>query len=367
MRKILFTIGIALILFSCETHQPYKFAVLCDTRSDAENNGKNGVNVAAVKAVCNHLIKSGAEFVIAPGDFICGNVTWYNATKTPPSNHLQYQAFLEAAQSQGVVLPGGNGKIIIYPVRGNHECYQQLEPEEDIESAWLKNIGYTLPKNGPKEEIGFTYSFTYKGDLFIGLDQYVNSDSTKQYGIKLNQNWLNTELDKNSDAKNVFAFGHTPAFAAQHQDCLGEDSIARNEFLQSINDRSGVYFCGHDHFYARGNVPVYSLNGEIENYIQQVITPSGAPFLGGFSPKWNGVYKNKDVKPEAYIDNAVGYQLVTVYENKVTVEFIATNDASTFTKDSTGVYTYTYNDSWQTWTFETMDEFSFLLPNKVNK
>jgi len=361
MKNILFIIGVLLAMWSCENTQAYKFAVICDTRSDADNNGKNGVNVAAIKAVSSHLIKSGAEFIIAPGDFICGNVTWYNESETPPSNYLQYKAFLEAVQSQGVSLPGGNGKIIIYPVRGNHECYQNIESEQKIKRAWIKNIGNRLPKNGPDNEMGFTYSFSYNGDLFIGLDQYIYSDSTKQAGITLNQDWLNGELESNPSAKNVFTFGHTPAFAAQHQDCLGEDSVARNKFLQSITGRSGVYFCGHDHFYNRAKVPVYNQVGKIEDYMQQIITPSGAPFLGGFSPKWDGQYKNKDVKMESYIDNAVGYQLVTVGEDKITVEFIATNDACTFTQDSTGKYSYAYNDNWETWKFETMDDFSILL------
>jgi hypothetical protein len=362
MRNKLFTIGLLLAICSCQA-QTYKFAVICDTRSDADNNGTDGVNVAAVKAVCNHLKKSGAQLVIAPGDFICGNVKWYDSTQTPPSNHDQYQAFLNAAQSVGVGLPGGAEEITLYPVRGNHECYQQILPEESIEAAWLKNIGYTLPKNGPEEEIGFTYSFIYESLLFIGMDQYMYSDSTKTKGITIDQEWLDQELQNYPDAEHVFVFGHTPAFAAQHQDCLGENPKARNTFLQSINDRSGVYFCGHDHFYARANIPVYDPDGGIENYIQQVITPSGAPFLGGFSPKWDGVYKNKNVKTESYIDNTMGYQLVTVDGDKITVEFIATNDACSFTKDSTGIYTYTYNDNWETWDFETMDEFSYVLPS----
>ena len=347
-----------------EQEQPYKFAVLCDTRSDGNNNGDSGVNAAAVKAVCNHLVKSGAEFVIAPGDFICGNVTWYDPiTNIPPSNDTQYQSFLNAIRSEGVGLPGEEGFVPLYPVRGNHECYQQIHDEKIIEEAWSRNIGYSLKgMNCPADEKGFTYSFVYDGDLFIGLDQYMHADSTKKDSIYLNQEWLDQELQKYPNANHVFTFGHTPAFAAQHQDCLGSDSLARNTFLQSINSRSGVYFCGHDHFYARGNVPVYNTDGGIENYMQQVITPSGAPFLGGFSPKWKGNYTNDSVKAEKYIDNAVGYQLVTVDGNKVTVEFIATNDASTFTFNSDSTYSYTYNDHWKQWEFVSMDSCSYELP-----
>ncbi len=121
-----------LVLCSGET-QTYKVAVICDTRSDANHSGTSGVNVSAVKAICSHLKKSGAEFVIAPGDFICGNVKWYKPH--PQSNHVQYQVFLEAAKSQGVALPGNDGEVTLYPVRGNHECYQAFLTEDSIDAA----------------------------------------------------------------------------------------------------------------------------------------------------------------------------------------------------------------------------------------
>ena len=358
-----------LILFlafvACEQDQAYKFAVLCDTRSDANNNGESGVNVAAVTAVCSHLKTSGAELIIAPGDFICGNVKWYASVKDSiPSNYTQFQSFLKAIRSQGVGLPGADSLITLYPVRGNHECYQQILPKDSIDDAWLKSIGYSLEDMyHPAGEKGFTYSFVHNGLLFIGLDQYIHSPAAKDTLINpINQNWLDDVLQENPNSDHVFAFGHTPAFAAQHQDCLDEDSLARNAFLRSINSRSGVFFCGHDHFYARAKIPVYNSVGGIDNYMQQVITPSGAPFLGGFSKKWKGEYKNKDVEKQTFIDNAVGYQLVTIDGKKVTVEFFATNDASTFTINTDATYSYSYNDNWKQWNFVCMDSFSYELP-----
>ncbi len=357
MKRNVLLIGLVLVICFCQA-QTFKFAVLCDTRSSGDNNGKDGVNVAAVSAVCNHLKESGAEFVIAPGDFICGNVTWYDTIEGPPSNHMQYQAFLDAARSAGLGLPGENDKITLYPVRGNHECYQKILPKDSIVAAWINNIGYTLPKTGPKNETGFTYYFEHNGSLFLALDQYMHAEDSQKEGICVDQGWIDKVLKKHPGAKHVFAFGHTPAFVAHHKDCLGEDPEARNVFMRSISLRSGVYFCGHDHFYARAEVPVYNQDGSIEKYLQQVITPTGAPYLGTYSPKWDGKYKDKDVKPEKYIDNYLGYQLVTVEGDQVKVEFIATDDASSFTIED-GKYLYTYNDNWQSWNFETMDAFSF--------
>ena len=367
MKKNLLLIGLLFAVSLCQA-QTYQFAVLCDTRSDANNSGTSGVNVSAVKAVCNHLKQKGAEFILAPGDFICGNVNWYKPQ--PPSNDTQLQTFLNTAKSAGVGLPGSNSEVIIYPVRGNHECYRNFLPEDSLKAAWERNIGFSLPDNGPEGEVGFTYSFIHEGSLFVGLDQYMHADADQKSGIEINQEWLDQELQKYPDTKHVFVFGHTPVFAANHQDCLGEDSLKRNKFLNSINNRTDVYFCGHDHFYARANVPVYKNNGEIENYIHQIITPSGAPFLTGNrsdNKKWNGEYKNQDVITETYIDNSLGYQLVTVESNKVTIKFVATQDASTYYKDDKGVYHYTFNDNWETWDFVTMDEFTYYLPKKIKK
>ena len=78
---------------------------------------------------------------------------------------------------------------------GNHECYQQILPEDSIEEAWLKSIGYSLTgMEHPEDEAGFTYSFVYNGSLFIGLDEYMHANATKDSIIYVNQKWLDYEL-----------------------------------------------------------------------------------------------------------------------------------------------------------------------------
>lgn len=355
------TVIIMLLLISAVYAESYKFAVICDTRSDTNKNGTNGVNVAAVQAVCRDLKSKGAEFVLAPGDFICGNVDWYKPF--PPASKLQFETFLESAASQGVGLPGSSAEIILYPARGNHETYHHLLTEEQVKQAWINSIGKYLPANGPEGEGGFTYWFRWKDDLFIAVDEYMHKDST---GICLNQAWLDKVLSRQGG--NLFVFGHTPAFAAHHTDCLGQNPPARDTFLRSIFNRSGVYFCGHDHFYARAAIPVYYPDGiSIQGYMQQVITPTGAPFLTGSrddNHKWDGVYKNKNVIAETYIDNSVGYQLVTVDDYLVTVKFIATLDACSYYIDGKGVYHYTYNSDWENWHFAVKDRFSYYRTEK---
>jgi len=361
--KILLTaVMMLLLMVGTANAKTYRFAVICDTRSDAEKNGKNGVNVAAIQAVCRDIKAKGAEFVVAPGDFICGNVNWYSPT--PPANQLQFQTLLDAMASQGVGLPGAGAAIPFYPSRGNHEDYHDILSKQEVMQIWLDSIGKYLPQNGPEGEKGFTYYFKHEDELFVVLDEYIHTDTTEKTDIRINQPWLDSVLSENNG--HVFVLGHTPAFAAKHQDCLGENPPARDTFLRSIYQRSAVYFCGHDHFYARAAIPVYyPQTNYAEAYMQQVITPSGAPFLSGSrddNQKWDGVYTDKDVVAETYIDNSVGYQLVTVTDDSVTVQFIATLDACTFTIDDKGVYHYTYTDNWQDWHFALKDQFTKYRP-----
>ncbi len=336
----------------------YTFAVICDTRSDMDGTG---VNESAVRAICRDLHTRGAEFVLTPGDLICGNVTDLSFPPHPPHIDSMYQSFIDAIEAEGVGLPGSEAEILLYPTRGNHESYHFTLRKEEVEEAWFRNMGYALPANGPEGEIGFSYSFLYEGDLFIGLEMYLNSNIMMKTGIRVNQEWIDRTLTENPDADRVFVFGHTPVFSANHRDCLEENPVARDAFLRSIHGRCGVYLCGHDHFYARARGPVYGEDGStITGWVQQVITPSGAPFITAASsdkPKWNGVYEDENVIPETYIDNAMGYQLITVDDDCVTVEFIGTQDGATWTRDGDGVYHYTYNTDWERWNFAVLDLF----------
>ncbi|RKZ06528.1 hypothetical protein DRQ25_13725 [Candidatus Fermentibacteria bacterium] len=361
-----FTFGLVLAVFIAAIAVPlataeegsYTFAVLCDTRSDMDGTG---VNVSAVRAICHDLRARGAEFVLAPGDLFCGDVPdSFFLPHTPPIDSM-YQSFIDAIEAEGVGLPGSDAEIALYPTRGNHEGYYFTMTKEEVEEAWLRYMGHAVPANGPEHEVGFTYSFLHEGDLFMGLEMYLYSDSMMMSGIRVNQEWIDRTLSENPDADRVFVFGHTPLFSAYQRDCLEENPVARDAFVRSIQDRCGVYLCGHDHFYARARVPVYAEDGStITGWIQQVLTPSGAPFMTGARSdisKWNGLYEDENVIPETYIDNAMGYQLITVEDDRVTVEFIGTQDGTMWTRDAQGVYHYTYNTDWERWNFAVLDLF----------
>ena len=366
MKRLIVVIVMALAFYG--EALGFTFGVICDTRSDASASGQYGVNTSAVKAVCAELTKRSAAFVLAPGDFICGNVSWYNEEGDPPENTVQYQSFLNAAGSQGVGLPGSGKPCLLFPVRGNHECYHDIKTPDSLRKMWKEEMGATLPKNGPDGEEGLTYRFTWGNALFLGIDEYDHAGPSEKTGIGVNQPWVQKSLDENPGSEHLFVFGHTPAFAAHHSDCLAENEGERDAFLRSLYGRGGVYFCGHDHFYARAEVPVVASDGKmIQGYVQQIITPSGAPFLTGNrvdNHKWNGIYEDPRVIPASYMDNTLGFQLVTVEGSVVTVSFMGTQDASTWVRNPDGSYAYTWNDDWGSWTFAELDRFSYTREEK---
>ncbi len=360
MKKIGLAVLLLLWVSTLGWADNFTFGVICDTRSNASASWENAVNVAAVRAVCQQMKKANVQFVIAPGDFMCGNVSWYG--NTVPSNDLQYQTFLRNAATQGVGLPGSKQPITLYPVRGNHECYHDLVSLQEVKDAWTRNMGKYLPQNGPQGEVGFSYSFKVQNTLFVATDQYMVADDKEKTNIKVNQPWLDSVLKANPTGQ-VFVFGHTPAFAAKHQDCLGAMPANRDAFLQSIYQRSGSYFCGHDHFYARAKIPVYGSDGKTKiGSMQQVITPSGAPFLEK-GKKWDGNYTSPDVFAETYIDNVLGFQLVTVTDTTVNVKYMATQDGCYFDQNKN----YTYTTNWQDWQFVVMDQYTYTIGKKTEE
>jgi len=77
-----------------------------------------------------------------------------------------------------------------------------------------------------------TFAVAHENALFIGLDNYVTPH-------RVNQAWLDQQLAANP-RPHVFAFGHEPAFAVRHSDCLDDYPAARDAFLASLTD-AGCY------------------------------------------------------------------------------------------------------------------------------
>lgn len=293
---------------------PWKFAVISDTQGDnSERNNKSCINDEVVRAITDDIVRENPVFVLVAGDLING---WFRNGGTGYA--AQYANWREAMK------PVYQAGIQVYPVRGNHDSGPErlalpplpshLEPPPDTPILLKKAFKDTfpesyIPKNGPVDEEGLTYSFTHKNAFIVGLDQFTGGQH------KVSQSWLDRQLAGNR-SPHIFVYGHEPAFETGHKDNLSFYPEERDAFWNSIG-RAGakIYFCGHDHFYNRAMVP-----DNDGNQIRQIIAGTG----GGVLRTWSGVYKDgKRVQGEYHNNNHHGYILVTIDGLKVTIAWRA--------------------------------------------
>ena len=263
----------------------WRFAVVGDTRG---TSGSAPINAAAVSAIVQSLTGEGIDLLLVPGDLVNGSTSVALATQLST-----WRAAMAPLYTAGVA---------VYPIRGNHETAGGT-------TAW-KNAFPDVPQNGPttpSSEVGLTYSLTHNNALFIGFDEYVRSH-------RVNQDYLDGLLDAAGRPPHVFVFGHEPAFAANHPDTLDDYPIDRDNFWDSLGAANvPMYFCGHDHFYARSAME--DANG---NPVQQLIVGAGgAPFHTFIG------YADPSVQPLYSDDDHYGYLLVSVDGPSVSVQYKA--------------------------------------------
>lgn len=300
----------------------WNFAVFGDTRSNSTTD--SGVNAAAITAIATDISTNrNASFVLIVGDLIYGN-----GSSTSVAD--QFTNFKNAAANGGLQVVGESGsKVSYYPVRGNHD-HNVIDTSG---TAW-KTAFSTLPQNGPttdsggngNSEVGMTYSFTSGNSLFLGLDEYINNAT---YPYQVNQAWVTSQLN-NSTATHVFAFGHQPAYRANHADCLAYNATARtarDAFLTSLYSKNGqMYFAGHDHLSA---VARANIGGDASKLFYPLIFGAGgAPFSS-----FNGTYSDSNVTGFYYNSSSsatqyYAYILITVDGDLVWLRLYGTTSVS---------------------------------------
>jgi hypothetical protein len=293
---------------------PWSFAVISDTQgNNSIKNSKSCINKTVVQAIAGDIVRENPDFVLVAGDLVNG---WFRNGGTDYAT--QYANWKEAMR------PVYKAGIRVYPIRGNHDSGPErlalpplpshLEPPPGtpilLKKAFKDAFPETyIPKNGPVDEKGLTYSFVHKNVFVVGLDQYTGGQH------KINQKWLDMQLAGNK-APHIFIYGHEPAFETDHKDNLAFYPGDRDLFWNSIGRAGGrIYFCGHDHFYNRALI-----SDNYGNQIQQIIAGTG----GGRLRRWSGAYKDEQrVQGEYHNGDHHGYILVTVEGMKVTVAWRA--------------------------------------------
>ncbi len=257
---LLTLISLIFLMSSCASpdKSPWKFVVVGDSRGD-----DYGVNAAILSEIATEIVSQKAEFVLFPGDLVTGNVD-------------QVALQRELMTWRNTMQPVYDANIAVYPVRGGHDL-----GDPAATTAWdnVFSGDYALPANGPAGEKGLTYSVSYKNVFILALEQHITPHL-------VNQPWIDAQLAANTNP-HIFAFGHEPAFKANHDDCLDDNPVERDAFWTSLkNAGCRVYFCGHDHFY--DHAVVDDGDGNPDNNISQyIVGTAGAPIYE-FSPPYDG-------------------------------------------------------------------------------
>jgi outer membrane autotransporter protein len=292
---------------------PWSFAIMGDQR----DKGSYGINQEIVEKMAAEIAKKTPAFVICAGDQIHGIDREGQAPLADQYAHWKL--------AMDPILK------ISYPVRGNHETYGDVNtPGPDYAKHWMENIANVLkqiPKNGPPNEVGMSYSFSRNNVFIIGLEQ---SYATNPYQV--NQAWLNAQLAANT-LPFTFVYGHYPAFAVIKDGNLADHPTQRDAFWKSLGDSSvNIYFAGHTHLYNRAKI---SIDGGPE--IQQIVVGTGGADLSS----WNGTYPDSRVIGESHKEGSYGYTLVTVDGNTITAVYYDFDGVSTWTPIDTYTYTLT--------------------------
>lgn len=238
----------------------FSFAVIGDSQP-ADTFGQ----YETFKKILSEINKSGAGFVVHLGDKIRGGGNKEAVRK-------QYEEFLSALKGL---------EVEIRHTAGNHDISGSRENE--------KLYGEFF---GP-----LYYSFSHKSSFFIILNTETAGEEGEIKGRQMA--WLEGELEKSKQYRDVFVFMHRPLFSAifSGKSHLHFSSAEHRDKLANILKDCGVtaVFAGHEHLY----------HGSRHNGLKQVISGAGgAPFH--FYPAGNFHH----------------YLIVSVKEDRVTIEAV---------------------------------------------
>ena len=310
---------IALFAGTAFSQEHVRFIVTGDdrwnTKAPRPGLDENGVNVTGMSRLAKAIIAEKPEALLFNGDLVGGGATDEEETS-------QFDTWFKVMQ------PVYDAGIKVLAARGNHEMHCP-----GAKAVWLKAFSgsHANPMTGPAGEEGMTYAYPLKNCLFVSLDQF----QTNTLGI--NQAWLDTTL-KASHPKHVFAFAHKMAFfSGNHDDGMWTVSDARDKMMQSLKDAGArTVFFGHDHLYDHVAAKMTGWSDD-ETIHQFVVGTAGAPFVKG-----KAIIPDKanwTINRVAHVEQKLGYCVVDVDGDKVTVTFKAESAPGVFEAADTWTYT----------------------------
>lgn len=270
----------------------WKFVVYGDSRGDT-NIPQRSVNTKILGETVNAVIREKPDFVLFVGDMVFGH----------PGSPQNFESQMTVWKN--TVQPLYDNNIMIYGVRGNHECHEPYN-----KAIWDKIFSgkYQMPLNGPEGEKNITFSFKHKDAFIVGLDLYIDDS-------RLNHKWLNEQFAENNQP-HVFVFAHEPAFQVVHDSCIGYYPGERDRFWNGLAaEGARVFFAGHDHFYNHARLD--DGDGNSGNDLHQFVVGTAGAGMGPWDKTYGG--KNGKWAPKlVYHEEQFGYMLVEVNGKDVT-------------------------------------------------
>jgi hypothetical protein len=357
----------------------WKFGIMGDTQWVDADDGRNPNTCAAdiINQVNRQFINSGVKFVMHLGDLVDNgnsggvyNVPTVGGGSYPMANG-QVGENTRALFGQTLY----NAGIGIFPLRGNHDAAQATAtafvgafPQTQHGGSHNASPAHVLAVNNPDAAVqpsptrtgaafsvgsnfssptanlgGLTYSFDFNNARFVLLDQFVPLDGKDPDGAPFNvnttmakqQSWINSTLAGKPAGGHAFVFAHKGLCLQQHADTLfGPDPSAANApgtdpFITSLQSNGvRLFFCGHDHMHDRSLVA--TSDGATAKVTQIISSCNSNKFYTPRSPSVDALVsggKRQTVLNQELL--TIGYYIVTVDDDNVTVEFFSAAAGST--------------------------------------
>jgi len=344
-----FKIFALLIIFSAVVYgQNFSFAVMSDSRGS-----DNGVNSVVLNKLLSHLLNNNKnlKFIIFLGDLIDG-------TYKDPFENLEQLKHWKNLMNKAYASPYLIGpKVYVTP--GNHEI------RTPYDEAFFRKVFPDMPKNGPEDEKGLTFSFDYQNVHFLIFDSdrwyygdlhTLRDDKADWHKIK-HLDWIINDLKKaqTKGSKWIFVGSHEmpfpigghlhdgladlghkvqfPLTEKQKQNLKNRDKL----WNSLVNYGVTAYFSGHEHLYGRlsykgvfqivagsSGAPVYDFNptfqqGNSKRKMQEFTYRQALPYYKAMGYQF-GPGKKSQISNNFVGKRAMHYVLVNVNKDSVVVK-----------------------------------------------
>jgi len=322
MTLLWLTLACVMVAGPCSSAE-WRLAMLGDTRGERDST-TTGVSTY-LNAIAAKVASLHPDIVLVSGDMINGDDV---PADSPLTNYAHQFAYWKDAMRPIFDYTVHTG-IWVYPVRGNHENNAAEEQTiEPLKKAYYHAFTNYVPLNGPKygdtnDQVGYSYSFTYKSANIVVADQYFYYNETNDVGYHdLARDWVIHQFSRTNLPFNIF-MAHEPIFNAETETphaffgSGAEGAQKRRDFWNALGDRGvHLYLTGHIH-----NEVVASTSNDYGEIIQLIAGNGGAllePLGGRAEPGVRLLLTN---------DTHYGFALAKVHDTSMTIEYHMLNKA----------------------------------------